>query len=270
MNTSVEIVKKLLEAEMKWESSIGGTTPGQGAMFRGHDMFEKFNHWNWLKMFYFSSTGKELSINSERFFNGIYCMCFSYPDPRIWNNGVAALAATARSTAQLAVCSASAVSEASFYGGPPVMKSLDFLLKAKALADSGKSLDEIVKNEKSKNEFIYGYGRPVVSRDERVKPAMALLKELDLFDRPYVQFALEIETQLKKKNKDIGLNIGGVFAAFCADEGMSANEVYYMMVVCFSVGMIACYIDSLEKEEGLFFPSQCSSIKYTGTETRHW
>ena len=100
------IVDELLKAEMKWESSVGGTFPGKGAEFRGFDMFQKFKDWNWLSMFYFSATGRELSKNSEQFFNGLYCMCFSYPDSRIWNNGVATFAGTARSTAQLAVCSA--------------------------------------------------------------------------------------------------------------------------------------------------------------------
>ena len=266
----MDVVKQLLKAESKWESSVGGTVPGESAFFRGHNMFEKFNDWNWLGMFYFSATGRELNENSEKFFNGLYCMCFSYPDSRIWNNGVAALAATARSTAQLAVCSASAVSEAEFYGGPPVMKSLDFMLRAKSLFDSGKSLDEIEKLEKEGNKFLFGYGRPVVSKDERVIPAINLLKELELFDRPYVQFALNMERHLQQQKEGVGLNIGGVFAAFCADEGMSSKELYYMMVVCFSVGMIACYVDALEKNEGHYFPSQCDSINYSGKETRSW
>jgi len=263
-------VDKLRDAEKKWVSSVGGTVPGEGAVFRGCDMFKTFGEWNWLGMFYFSSTGRKLSVNSEKFFNGIYSMCFSYPDSRIWNNGVTALAGTVRSTAQLGICAASAVSEAEFYGGPPVMKALDFFLRAKDLMGEGMSLAEIELEEKDKNKFIYGYGRPVVSKDERVIPTLMLLKELDLYDRPFVQFALKFEEFLKQKNEDIGLNIGGLFAAFCADEGMTPKELYYMMSVCFSVGMVACYIDVLEKEEGLFFPSQCSAISYSGNEKRTW
>ena len=263
-------VRELLKAEVRWDSSVGACYPGRGAEFRGFDMFKKFRNSNWLGMFYFATTGKELNKNSEVFLNGIYSMCFSYPDSRIWNNGVAALAGTSRSTMQLGVCSASAVSEATFYGGPPVMKSLDFFLRARSLKDSGSTLEEIEQLEKDRNKFIYGYGRPVVSEDERVKPAVDLLKELDLFDREYIQFALQFEKYLKKKNDEIGLNIGGIFAAFCADEGMSPNQLYSIMVVCFSVGMVACYIDTLDKPEGHYFPLQCQSIKYSGQETRKW
>jgi len=263
-------VDKLRDAEKKWVSSVGGTVPGEGAVFRGCDMFKTFGEWNWLGMFYFSSTGRKLSVNSEKFFNGIYSMCFSYPDSRIWNNGVTALAGTVRSTAQLGICAASAVSEAEFYGGPPVMKALDFFLRAKHLIDEGIALPEIELKEKKKNKFIYGYGRPVVSKDERVIPTQNLLKKLDLYERPYVQLALKVKEYLKQKNKEIGINTGGLFAAFCADEGMTPKELYYMMSVCFSVGMVACYIDVLEKEEGLFFPSQCSAISYSGNEKRTW
>ena len=263
-------VDKLRNAETKWVSSVGGTVPGEGAVFRGYDMFKTFGEWNWLAMFYFSATGRKLSENSEKFFNGIYSMCFSYPDSRIWNNGVVALAGTVRSTAQMGIGAASAVSEAEFYGGPPVMKSLDFFLRAKSLKDSGASLADIESAEKNKNKFIYGYGRPVTSNDERVMPAQGLLKELDLFDRSYVQLALEMENFLKQNNDDIGLNIGGLFAAFCADEGMSPKELYYMMSVCFSVGMVACYIDAMDKKEGYFFPSQCEAINYSGIKKRAW
>lgn len=249
MNT----VEELYDAESEWESSVGGTIPGEGAFFRGKDMFKTFDSSNWIGMLYFSCTGKKLSENSEKFFNGIYSMCFSYPDARIWNNGVAALAATSRSTAQLGISAANAVSEATFYGGPPVMKSLDFFRRAKSKLDEGKSLEEIVVEEKQNNKFIFGYGRPVTLKDERIEPMLILLKKLDLYERPHIKLALAINEQLKLDNKHIGINAGGLFAAFCADEGMLPQELYYMMSISFSVGMVACYVDGLEKKEGLFF-----------------
>ena len=52
----MSIVDKLSDAEMKWMSSVGGTIPGEGAVFRGYDMFKTFGEWNWLAMFYFSAT----------------------------------------------------------------------------------------------------------------------------------------------------------------------------------------------------------------------
>lgn len=266
----MDIVEKLIQAQKQYCSNIGASNPGVGVEFRGHNVFEKFKHSNWLGMFYFSVTGRELSENAKLFLNGIYSMGFSYPDVRIWNNGVAALAASTRSTAQLGVTAACAVSEARFYGGRPVMKSIDFLMRAKKLFDAGVKIDEIIKQEVVRNKYLFGYGRPVVSKDERVAPTIDLLKELNLFDRPNVQFAIKIDQYLKHNNKNFRMNVCGLFAAFCADEEISSHDAYYMLVVCYSVGMVACYVDVLGKPEGQFLPFQCKSINYKGKEERNW
>ena len=58
----------------------------------------------------------------------------SYPDPRLWNNRVAAFAGTARSTGHLAVAGAMAVTEASIYGGQPILKVADFLSRTLSIS----------------------------------------------------------------------------------------------------------------------------------------
>ena len=260
----------LLEYEGRFQSKIGGSIPGERAVFRGRDVFEDFKNWSWLKMLFFCVAGREPSDEAEKFLNGLYCMCFNYADPRIWNNRVAALAATTSSTAQLAVCSASAVSEAVIYGGPPVSQALEFLLDAKNKFDKGESIEKIIRSELEKNGVVFGFGRPVNKKDERIKPALSLLKELDLFDRPYVQFAAKIQDELINSKNNIGFNIGGVMAAFCADEEITSTELYQLMVVCFYVGQLACYIESDSKPVGSFFPLRCNKISYEGADNRQW
>ena len=266
----MSVVDNLLKAQAKWVSSVGAAHPGVGAEFRGMDMLTEFKDWNWLSTFYFSATGKKLSKSAEQFLNAIYCMCFSYPDVRIWNNGVAAMAATTRSTAQLGVCGGNAISEADFYGGRPVMKAVDFMQRAQAKAQSGDSLDKIYADEINQKKIIYGYGRPIVSHDERVPPSLSLLKELNMFNRAHIQWAVQFDEFLKTQDTEIRLNICGVFAAFCADEGIAPRDVYYLLVVCYSVGMIACYVDSLKNPEGYLFPFDCESIHYSGQGVRNW
>jgi hypothetical protein len=266
----MSILQKLDEAQFIWKSSVGAANPGIGAEFRGLDMLAEFKDWNWLSTFYFSVSGKKLSVEAEQFLNGVYCMCFSYPDARIWNNGIASMSATTRSTAQLGVGAGNAVSEADFYGGRPVMKSVDFMLRARAKLVSGLPIQKILDEEKDDRKILHGYGRPIVARDERVTPAINLLKELHLLDRPHIQVALSIEECLEKNDSEFRLNICGVFAAFCADEGMTPQEVYYILVVCYSIGMLASYVDVLEKPEGHFFPFQCDAINYQGVENRKW
>ena len=260
----------LLKFEGRCQSSIGGSIPGERVVFRGRDVFADFKNWSWVKMLFFCVTSREPSVEAEKFLNGLYCMCFNYADPRIWNNRVAALAATTSSTAQLAVCSASAVSEAVIYGGPPVSQALKFLLYAKSKFDEGESVENIIELELKKYGVVFGFGRPVSGKDERIKPALSLLKDLNLHDRPYVQFALNIQKCLLDSKNNIGFNIGGVLAAFCADEDISSTELYQLMVVCFYVGQLACYIESDSKPVGSFYPVRCSNIDYDGEEEREW
>jgi len=266
----MDVVQKLQIAMSEWKSSVGAANPGVGAEFRGLDMLVEFKDWNWLSTFYFSVSGKKLSQPAEDFINGIYCMCFSYPDARIWNNGIASMSATTRSTAQLGVGAGNAVSEADFYGGRPVMKAVDFMLRATEKLNSGVSIENILEQEKADRKILYGYGRPIVARDERVAPAINLLKELGLFDRKHIQVALSMERYLENNASEFRLNICGVFAAFCADEGMTPHEVYYILTVCYSIGMLASYVDVLEKPEGHFFPFECDAINYQGMKERKW
>lgn len=262
--------KNLEDFEEIWKSAMGGSIPGERTIFRGRDVFSEFKNWSWIKMLYFCVSGREPTKEAESFLNGLYCMCFNYADPRIWNNRVATLAATSSSTAQLGVCAASAVSEAKIYGGPPVARALKFLLEAKNKFDGGESVKYIVEKELNENGVLFGFGRPVNNKDERIKPAINLLKELNLLERPYVQFAIKLEQELKNSKSEIGFNIGGIMAAFCADENLSAKELYQLMVVCFYVGQLACYIEAEDKPVGSFFPWRCEKIKYSGEPERDW
>ncbi len=262
--------KRLLEFEDFCKSKLGGSIPGERAVFRGRDVFNEFKHWSWLKMLYFCVIGTEPAEETEKFLNGLYCTCFNFSDPRIWNNRVAALAATASSTAQLGVCAASAISEAEIYGGPPVSEALSFLLEAKKKFDRGETIKDIVDIELNSNGVLYGFGRPINKNDERIIPTLNLLKELNLYDRPYIQFALKIQNELLSRKNKTGFNIGGVMAAFCADDGMTPKQLYQLMVVCFYVGQLACYIESDSKIVGSFYPLRCNKISYSGHKGKVW
>ena len=262
--------KRLLEFENMYRSEMGGSIPGHRAIFRGLDVFSEFKNWSWIKMLFYCVTGRLPSDETDKFLSGLYCMCFNYADPRIWNNRVSSLAATTSSTAQLAVCSAAAVSEAEIYGGPPVSRALNFLLNAKERFDQGVDIRKIISNELDKNGVVYGYGRPVNKNDERIAPTIKLLKELNLFNRPYIQFALKIQDELLSSKSKIGFNIGGVMAAFCADENITPKQLYELMVVCFYVGHLACFIDTESNPVGLFYPIRCERISYEGVPKRSW
>ena len=85
-----------------------------------------------------------------------------------------------------------------------------------------------------------------------------------------MRLLLKIESILDKKRLRMRLNIGGVIAAFCADENISPMEINYILVGCFYIGMLACYKDAVNKDEGILFPLRCDKISYTGSQPRDW
>lgn len=269
----MDIGKKILEIkEDNWETELGAWFAGERVVLRGYDLFTELFDKNWVEIWYFSITGRFFSKNQIDLFSRLWVLCTSYPEPRIWNNRVAALTGSAKSTAMLGVSSAIAVSEGKFYGGQANFSAVEFIREAKReVIDKGVDLESFIKGYiKDFRGIPVGFGRPVINNDERVPHALRLAKELGFDQGEHVQLALAIEKKLAKLRYRSILNIGGLTAALCADQGLSAEEFYYAASVIYSAGMIACYSDAAHKQSGTFFPLRCSRISYEGKSRRKW
>ena len=95
--------KQLLASEDRWVTKMGAWFPGERVVFRGKDMFHELKDISWLSLLMYGITSRRLNQRQLRLFEGVWTLCISYPDPRLWNNRVVALAGTARSTATLAI-----------------------------------------------------------------------------------------------------------------------------------------------------------------------
>lgn len=262
--------KQLLASEDRWVTKMGAWFPGERVVFRGKDMFHELKDISWLSLLMYGITSRRLNPRQLRLFEGVWTLCISYPDPRLWNNRVVALAGTARSTATLAISAATAVSEASIYGQRPNIRSIDFLLRTRKRLDDGEKLETLVKSELQKHRVIAGYGRPVTRQDERIKPIMDLAEKLGFAKGPFVKLAFEIETVLLQGRWRMHMNIAALIAALAADQNLSPQEYQRFMVLGFSGGMFPCYVDSVSKKEGSFFPLRCQRICYEGAGQRNW
>lgn len=205
-------------------------------------------------------TGKE-NPQLARLIEGIWLISSSFPDPRLWNNRVAALAGTARSTGLLAVTAGLAVSEATTYGLQPIHGAIDFLYRAKMSHDNNESIESIVKAELRKYRNVYGYGRPLTNIDERVEPLLTFAKSIGVGGGPFLNLALEIDEYLANSRYKFRINIAGIDAGIAADQGLTSREFYHLATLSFVAGMFPCYIDSANKPEGCFFPLAVDRIK---------
>lgn len=251
------------------KSRMGACFPGDRALFRGHDLHADLKDFDWIELYVYGITGRRFSPGQLRLMHAIWVYT-SYPDARIWNNRVAALAGTARSTGTLGIAAALAVSEAKIYGRGIDIRAIDFIIRTRQALLEGVTLAECVKGELDKFRGIAGYGRPLTSGDERVTPFMDLARLLGHDKGPHLELVFEINRFLQDGRYRMSMNYGAVTAAVCADFGFSPREYYLFVFPAFLAGMPPCYLESAERPEGTLFPLSCHHIQYEGKPKRTW
>jgi citrate synthase len=250
---------------------MGAWLPKEGrVVLRGKTLFDDLKDTPWTALVLYAITGRMPSAEQVQLFEGLWSIGASYPDPRIWNNRVAALAGTTRSTATLAVSAANAVSEATIYGHRPLIRAIDFLYRTRRRLDQGADLPSLIKEELDRYRIIPGYGRPAAYKDERLEPLQALAARLGFSPGPYTILAFDIDQALTAGHYRIRMNAAALAAGLVADQGLSPHECYHYGTLSFSAGILACYVDSNAAPEGTLFPLRCTRINYNGAPPRDW
>lgn len=260
----------LLAHEDHWHTSMGLVFPGKRVVLRGKNLFHELRNMRWMELLLYGITGRNFDNKQILLFEGIWTISTSYPDPRIWNNRVAALAGTARSTPVLALGAAVSISEAGIYGFKPIIGAYNFIVHVQERITNGEILEEIVLKETKKLRSIPGYSRPFGDSDERIEPLYRLAQELGLSSGTYTNLAFQIEEIYQKNRYRLKINVAALAAALSADQGLSVYEYYQYLTPCFIGGIIPCYIDTRNNEEGVFFPLSCERISYEGKPNRTW
>ena len=262
----------LLESfEGPLKTEMGGCFPGERAVFRGHDLHTEFSHADWVDLYVFGITGRRHNPAQLKVLHAIWVNT-SYPDARLWNNRVAALAGSARSTGTLAISAALATSEAAIYGRQVDIAIADFLVRARVAKDSGALLHDIVRDELNTNRRIGGYGRPVAksTADERNSVVIALARECGLDKGPYLKLAHDIEEVLLAGRWRMRMNYAAVAAALALDIGLSPREYYLYLFPAFLAGIAPCFIEASHRPAQATLPLRCKSLIYDGKTRRKW
>jgi hypothetical protein len=258
----------LADSANRLKTRMGKAFVGTRAVFRGHDLHAELRHMDWLELHVFGITGRRFNADQLRLLNAMW-VCTSYPDARLWNNRVAALAASARSTPSLGISAALAVSEAMIYGGHPFVRAMEFIQRAQGLAEQGSALEDIAEQE-LRQRRIYGFGRPIASADERLPWLIGIAESLGLASGPHLRLALELERILVRRHPKLRMNYAALMAALAADLGFSTREFQHFQVPVFMAGMAPCFIEAAERPPGALFPLSCSHVAYEGVAKRRW
>ncbi|ROR32019.1 citrate/2-methylcitrate synthase [Inmirania thermothiophila] len=260
---------RLRRTEGRYRTRMGKCFPGERVVFRGLDLHRDLARADWVDLWLYGAQGRRYTRAQIELIHAMWVYT-SYPDPRIWNNRVCALAGTARSTAALAVGAAIAVSEATIYGRRADLRAADFLRRARARREAGESIEAIVTEELRRFRGVPGFGRPIVRGDERIPHLLARARELGLDGGPHLALAREVEAFLQAGRWRFQMNFAGLTAALCADMGMSPRDYYVGALLVFAAGMPPCYLEALEHEENGFFPLPVTSLAYEGPARRRW
>jgi len=259
---------QLLQNTGRLRTAMGECFPGTHTIFRGHDLHRELLEMDWVGLYVFGITGRKLTDAQVRVLHAIW-VCTSYPDTRLWNNRVAALAASARSSANLGIVAGLALSEATTYGGQAGMRSLHFLIETQRRVRDGADLEQVVLEEKAARR-IYGYGRPINSIDERLPWIMQVAANFGLDQGTHVRLAHAVEAILQPRYPKLRMNYAALHAALIADMGLSVREYQMLRVPTFLAGMPPCVADAAAKPEGTLFPTPCAAIAYEGQDHRTW
>jgi hypothetical protein len=252
----------------KLATTVGACYPGSHAIFRGQDLHRDLQSLDWVDLYVYGITGRRLSAAQVELLHAIWVNT-SYPDARLWNNRVAALAGTTRSSANLGVVAGLALSEAQVYGGLAGMRAISFLQMAVRRVAAGEDFGQLVLAE-ARARRIYGYGRPINSTDERIPVVLAIAQRLGLDGGEHLRIAFETEKVLLPHYSQLRMNYAALHAALIADMGLSAREYQLLRIPTFMAGMPPCQVEAAGKPPGAIFPTPVSGVAYAGVAPRPW
>lgn len=259
----------LAENSSGLKSRMGAFFLGSHVIFRGQDLHKDLKDIDWLELYAFGITGRRFSPEKIRLIHAFWTIT-SYPDVRLWNNRVAALVGSVRSTPALSQAAAIAIAEAHIYGGGPVAQALDFLVQTKERIAKGEPLDMCVRKELKMHRRLGGYGRPMKNGDERIQHLMEIARSAGLADGPYVKLAFAIDKTMVNERLRMRMNYAALICALSLDIGFTPAESRLLMVPIFLAGVPPGYIEALERPEGTLFATPCNNIIYSGQPARSW
>lgn len=263
----------LEQYEDNWQTSMGGMVFDSGlverVLIRDRNIFTELRDKTWMEYLLFAVTGRDDS-KLARLIEAIWVICSSYPDPRLWNNRIAAMAGTVRSTCHLAMAGATAVTEASIYGGQPILKIADFLFRTCKQQRRGESLHDLLDTELSQAGRIPGFGRPGFGEDERIQPLLDCSEKMLISRGEHTELVFTISEYIQREKRKLQPNIAALLSGLLLDQNLSPREIYHLYVFGFSGGFLPCYLDAQVKPIGALFPLRCNRIKYSGAAPRPW
>ncbi len=259
-------IEFLLQQRGKLLDRDGGWLAGTGVFSHGHDLLrEMLPNYRYFHVLVLNALG---FVPEERFCRWLEAIfiCLSWPDPRIWCNGVGALAGSSETTALSATAAGMLASDSVMYGPYTLKKGTAFIQSSRIAIDEGIEVNDFIESQIKRTGgkvHLMGFARPIATGDERLEAMLAYMQELGYEVGPHLALGLEMEQYLIA-NYDESMNIGGYISAFLSDQGLTPEQVYRLFPSMVNSGVTACYVEQIEKPNDAYLPLTCDDVEYTG------
>ncbi len=267
---SAALIEQLIAQRGRLVDRQGGWLAGVGVFSHGHDLLrDMLPARSYFHVLVLNALGYVPEDRFCKWLEAIF-ICLSWPDPRIWCNGVGALAGSARASTLAGTAAGMLASDSVMYGPYTLLKGVEFMQYAKDKIESGQDVAAFVESEISKTGrkvHLMGFARPIASGDERVEAMLDYANSLGYEQGPHLAIALQIEQYLIE-NYDESLNVGGYISAFLSDQGLSPQQVYALFPSMVNSGVTACHLQQAQKPDDSFLPQTCADVEYTGAARR--
>ena len=230
-------------------SSAGIAELGERVIVRGHDLHRDCMGLSFVGYALFCATGLMLPPAQVRVLEELW-IATGYPDARIWCNRIVAYLASMRVDPGLAVSAGTAACNSMGYGFGAMQAAYDV---QQAIPADSDQREQWLLDVQERGQLLYGYGRPIHSRDERVAVALRSLRDAGLRAGKHLKRAFWLDGRLRAE-KGVGLNISAVWAAVAIDFGLDRAGYTQFMVLMFTPGFMAVYADQRGREAGSFLP----------------
>lgn len=248
---------------------LGVVLPGrEDFLFQGKRQFAELTQGGatYQDLLVLAITGRSLSHRERRILDAMVAVT-TYGDPRLWFHQAARFAMSERTRLGTALIAGLAVVESKTFGGYATLLASRFFQKTLAWVRSGQDLEDLIQEKLARRETIYGFGRPIVRRDERIEPFRKVFQEEGFKEGPHYRLAQQIE-QILRREKDIILNFGGTVSAIFSDMGFSPEEISLLCLTHFIPSTLAAVAEGAERPPRDFLPLACDEIEYQGPGER--
>ncbi|MDH5526414.1 MAG: hypothetical protein OEY97_03810 [Nitrospirota bacterium] len=251
---------------------VGGAVIGEGVVFsHGYSMLEELTgHATFFQVLVLNVTGRLPEKRLADWLEATFT-CMSWPDPRIWCNGVGSYGGALRTSPVAAITAGTLAADSRLYGPGSFPLVAETIGKGLRLRQQGAPTADIVarlnRRADSPSAAVPGYARPIAAGDERIPVMDQVARNLGFTAGPHLELAIDIHDYMMAEFEE-GLNLAGYLVSFLMDQNMSAKEIYRLYSLCVNSGIHACYGEAFDNPPESFLPLMCDDIEYTGHPSR--